>query len=256
MPTPFMHLHASEGLRTLALTRRDLDGRLLNGLCTAWPAFYFGSVAPDYQTICGIPRSDTHFYKMPPDSRSQGQQNMIAQFPQLYPGSALEPDQAAFIAAYLLHLRLDLDWHFDVVLPYFANSAIIEDPRQGYLLHVMLLAYLDNLAYQSLPDTAPAALAAAEIRQWLPFATDGELETWRDFLLEQMAPQAATRTVQIFARRLRMTPDEFTAKLNDPEWMNKELFSRIPVSKIQRQLNNSVTESLDLVDAYWNGRFD
>ncbi len=249
-----MHLQASEGLRSLALRRPDMDGRVLEMLDAAWPAFYFGSVAPDYQTICGIPRPETHFYTMPPESRCQGWRNMIAQFPQLYPGSTLDPDQAAFMAAFLVHLRLDLDWHFDVVLPYFANSALIEDPRQGYLLHVMLLAYLDNLAYQSLPDTAPAALAAVEVSHWLPFAGDEELTAWRDFLLEQMSPQAVTRTVQIFARRLRMTPDEFAAKLNNPEWMNKELFSRIPVSRIQRQLNNLLAESLDLVDAYWNGR--
>lgn len=251
-----MHLQLSDELLSLALSRETLDGRLLTALEEAWPAFYLGSVAPDYQTICGIPRAETHFYAMPPESRSQGRQALLAQYPQLVPGRSLDPGQAVFMAAYLVHLQLDLHWHFEVVLPYFANSAVAGDLRQGYLRHLTLLTYLDQLAFQSLPDTAPAVLAAAEYDHWLPFAAEDQLGAWRGLLLEQMAPDAATRTVQIFAGRLRMTPEEFSAKLNDPDWMNRELFSLIPVAKIQNQLIESVSESLDLVEAYWFGRFD
>ena len=98
-------------------------------------------------------------------------------------------------------------------------------------------------------------LAAAGYNHWLPFAEDEMLNSWRVFLLEQMTPGRSTQTVRIFAGRLRMTPDEFSAKLNDPDWMNKELFSRIPVAAIQRRLQESVPESLDLIEAYWDGRF-
>ena len=132
MPTPFMHLQLSEELRSLALSRQDFDSRLQNALLETWPAFYLGGVAPDYQTICGIPRAKTHFYSMPPESRLAGQQNMLALYPQLNPGQSLDPDQAVFIAAYLVHLQLDLIWHFDVVLPYFENSSVFDDQRQAY----------------------------------------------------------------------------------------------------------------------------
>ena len=256
MPTPFMHMQLSEELRSLALSRQDLHGRLQNALLETWPAFYLGGVAPDFQTICGIPRSETHFYKMPPESRSAGQQNMLASFPQLSPGQSLDLDQAAFIAAYLVHLQLDLIWHFDVVLPYFANSSIVGNLRKGYLLHVILLTYLDDLAVHSLPETVPEALANATYEHWLPFAEKDQLDAWREFLLKQLAPGATIRTVKIFAERLRMTPDELTDKLNDRDWMNRELFSRIPVSKIQHQLTESIVECFDLVEAYWYGRFD
>lgn len=251
-----MHLQLSEEMRLLALGRQDLDHRLGSILVDAWPAFCLGSVAPDYQTICGVPRAETHFYAMPPQSRWQGQQNMLAQYPQLYPSKSLKPDKAAFVAAYLVHLRLDLNWHYDVVIPYFANTSVVGDLRQGYLLHVILLTYFDGLAFQSLPDPVSTALANAEYDHWLPYVANDQLDAWRKFLLEQMAPGATTQTIQIFADRLRMTPDEFTVKLNDRDWMNRELFSRIPVSKIQCQLMKSMSECLDLVETYWYGRFD
>ena len=251
-----MHLQLNEVMLSLAQSRESVDGRLHNTLVEAWRAFCLGSVASDYQTICGIPRPDTHFYTMPPQSRRQGRRNMLAQFPQLYPGESLRSDQAAFIAAYLVHLRLDLNWHYDVVLPYFANSSIVGNLRKGYLLHVILLTYLDDLAVHSLPETVPEALANATYEHWLPFAEKDQLDAWREFLLKQLAPGATIRTVKIFAERLRMTPDEFTDKLNDRDWMNRELFSRIPVSKIQHQLTESIVECFDLVEAYWYGRFD
>ena len=250
-----MHLQLSDEVRSLASGRENLANCLLSALEESWPAFYLGSVAPDYQTICGIPRAETHFYSMPPESRSQGPRKILAEYPQLLPGRSLEPGQAMCMAAYLVHLQLDLNWHYDVVLPYFANAAVVGDPRQGYLLHLILLTYLDQVAFHSLPDTAPAVLSAAEYDHWLPFATDDQIGAWHEFLLEQMGPDAATQTVQIFAGRLRMTPDEFSAKLSDLDWMNRELFSRIPVAKIQRQLIESVSQCLDLVEAYWFGRF-
>jgi hypothetical protein len=256
MPTPFMHLQLSEELRSLALNNHELDIRLQGVLVDQWPAFYLGSVAPDFQTIFGIPRVDTHFYKNPPDSKDAARRHMLSLYPQLYPGNSLESDQALFIAAYLTHLQLDLVWHFDVVLPYFLKNSDFEDLHEAYLYHLMLLTYLDNLSFQALPDTVAEVLAAAGYDQWLPFAENEQMDAWRAFLLAQMAPGQTTRTAQIFAGRLGMTEEEFSAKLGNPDWMNEELFSLIPLEKIQRRLQKSVPESLDLVEAYWYGRLE
>ena len=253
MPTPFMHLQLSEELRSQAAERQDFDGRLQEALHQSWPAYYLGSVAPDFQTICGIPRSETHFYKMPPESKTAGQQHMLALYPQLEPGKSLNPHQAGFFAAYLVHLQLDLIWHFDVVIPFFATRPVSDHLPQAYMLHLILLTYLDNLAYQALPETAPDVLQAAPYDHWLPFAEADQLNNWRAFLVDQMAPGGMTQTVPIFARRLGMTADEFSAKLNAPDWMNEELFSRIPVAAIQRRLQETIPESLDLIKAYWDG---
>ena len=67
--------------------------RLLRALNEEWPAFYMGSVAPDYQTICGIPRADTHFYRMPPQSRDEAGHQLLAQYADLCtrPGNHAPP---------------------------------------------------------------------------------------------------------------------------------------------------------------------
>ena len=256
MPTPFMHLQLSEELRSLVLQNHEFDENLQKILIERWPAFYLGSVAPDFQTICGIPRVATHFYEMPPESKDVAQEHMLSLYPRLYPGHALEADQAIFIAAYLAHLHVDLIWHFDVVLPYFINNSVFENWHQAYLSHVTLLTYLDNLSIHALPDTAADVLAAARYDHWLPFAEDEQMKAWRLYLLEQMAPGQITRTAQIFAGRLGMTEEEFSAKLGSPDWMNEELFSLIPVEKIQRRLQNTIPKSLDLFEAYWYGRLE
>ena len=256
MPTPFMHLQLSEELRSLVLQNHEFDEHLQKILIEQWPAFYLGVVAPDFQTICGVPRVETHFYEMPPESKNVAQRHMLSLYPQLYPGQALEADQAIFIAAYLAHLQVDLIWHFDVILPYFVMNPVFEDQHQAYLSHETLLTYLDNLSIQALHYTAADVLAAAGYDHWLPFAEDEQMMAWRAYLLEQMAPGRTIRTVQIFAGRLGMTEEEFSAKLGSPDWMNEKLFSLIPVEEIQRRLQNSIPESLDLIEAYWYGRVE
>lgn len=251
-----MHLWLSEELRSQAQRGTDSDRALFERLSCSWPAFSLGSVAPDFQTICGIPRATTHFYKMPPRFVDQGWKGLLAENPELYPGKRLDPERAAFTAAYLVHLLLDLRWHFDVVMPYFADMSLVGDLRQGYLLHVTFLTYLDNLALRRLPETATSDLAAASYEGWLPFAADEEIESWRKYLLGQMGPGVETETIKIFAGRLQMTADEFSAKLNDPAWMERELFSRIPAAKIERQLIASLPACLELVRDYIDGRLD
>ena len=248
-----MHLRVSEELNALAANRPDLDGRLRDVLRDQWPAFYLGSVAPDFQSLVGLPRAATHFYKMPPQTRDQSLRTMRAQYPELWPGRDQRPDQAVFVAAYLVHLQLDLNWHFDVVVPFFANTPLALDPYNGYLVHLILLTYLDHIAREALPASGAATLAAATPDHWLPFATDQHLAAWRDFLVQQLQPGAMTQTEQIYAERLRMTPEEFAAKLHDPDWMREELFSRVPVSSVQQQIQTAVPDCLDLIEAYWHG---
>ncbi len=249
-----MHLRISEEIRSMCLSRPGLEDPLLTIIVDQWPAFYLGSVAPDFQTINDIPREETHFSRMPPETRDQSLNVMRARYPQLWPGKSIRPGQAAFVAAYLVHLQLDLIWHFDVVVPYFAQAPIGSDIRNAYLIHQILLAYLDHSALELLPQNSAETLAMAAPDRWLPFASDQQLIDWRDFLVTQLLPGAMTQTIRIFAERLRMTPDEFAAKLHDPDWMNDELFSRVPVSKIENQLQEAIPQSLELVEWFWLDR--
>ncbi|MFN2136670.1 MAG: zinc dependent phospholipase C family protein [Candidatus Promineifilaceae bacterium] len=249
-----MHLQLAETMRSRAEeSAAAAEWQLL--LCPGnWPNFFFGSVAPDYETISGVPRSATHFYRMPPSSVLEGPRAMLTAFPCVSPGKDLAQWRAAFTAAYLAHLYIDLKWHFQVVMPYFAAPEQFADRHLAYRSHLALLTYLDARALASLSPHAKHDLEVARTVEVLPFDDQGGLGAWQAYLVNQLRPGAATQTVAIFAGRLQMTPQAFAAKLEDRDWMEKELFSRVPVPAIQQLLEESVVESLDLIVAYWRGQ--
>ena len=249
MPTPFMHLQIAEKIKS-SLPPSPSEADLQALLAAEWPAFYLGSVAPDYQTICNVPRAQTHFYDMPPEPDNMGYTRLLAQNPQLAHAIALPAATAVFLAGYMAHIYLDLVWLREILYPLFVKAPDIGDRNQRHLLHLVVLTYLDGLAYQSLPESAGAILAAARPTYALNFAADVDLVKWRDFLVPQLAPGAALETIPIFAGRLGFTPQEFAARLEDPAWMQSRVFDLIPVEQIQLRLETAVAESTAIIEQY------
>ncbi len=250
MPTPFMHLQMAE--RILASERLEPDIRKL--ILTDYPAFYLGNVAPDFQAICDIPREVTHFYNLPPDPANQGYDRMLTQHPELAAVERLAPNKAAFIAGYSIHLKLDLRWYHDILIPFFLLSEGWADRRQRFVIHNTLLTYLDMLAVDSLPDSAAETLSNANPDYALSFAEDSSLVSWRDMLVEQLQPGAMLRTVEIYAERLLMSPDEFAANLENPDWMADHVFGKVPVNEVQEILTDAVDESIDIITSFYTGK--
>lgn len=248
MPTPFMHLQIAELL--LRRVQQGSNGRLSQLLSREWSAFYMGSVAADYQTICNVPRRISHFYDLPPDPDDEAYPLMLATYPELARPSSLSPDQAVFIAAYLVHLMLDLVWFRQILIPYFVEASSWGDFPKRRLVHNILLAYLDRLAFESLPDTAGGTLAAAQPVQWLPFAADSDLLDWRDMLVAQLRPGATPQTVEIYAGRLQMSPGEFADKLADPVWLEAQMFGNIPVDEVWSHLEKSIPRGINVIEDY------
>ncbi len=226
------------------------NGRLSTLLLAEWPAFYLGSVAPDLQAVCDLPREATHFYPMPPSPEDKAWPRMMAEYPELANARHLPADQAVFVAAYCAHLMLDLVWFWQVMLPYFAEPPNMGDLRERFLVHNVLLTWLDEQARMALPDTAVTTLAQAEPDHWLPFATDADIRQWRDRLVVQLQPGATTETVATYARRMRMSPSEYEAMLHDATWMETHLFARVPVDKVQARLETAVSDSIHLIRDY------
>jgi hypothetical protein len=249
MPTPFMHLQLAE--RVLAHERLDENVRTL--LYDHYPAFYLGNVAADFQTICDIPRENTHFYDLPPARDARAYPEMLVRYPQLAQVDGLPGDQAVFIAAYCTHLMLDLRWYHEVLIPYFVAPSGWPSHRQRFIIHNTLLTYLDKLAVESLPAAAGEILAAARPCHWLPFARDEDLIDWQEMLVAQLAPGALLQTVAIYAGRLSMSPKEFAANLADPEWMIDHVFQKAPLEAVQGMLTSAVSESVGLITDYLNG---
>ena len=246
MPTPFMHLHTAEQI--LATMDNDPCHSLLQ---QEWPAFYLGSIAPDYQGMCDVPRHESHFYTIPvPDDGPSGYERMLIEHPQLANGANLPSAQAVFVAAYGAHLLLDLIWLHEIVYPFFVTHDNWEGREDRRLSHFILLTYLDQMARNALPTTAVTTLASAQPQNWLPFVDDDCLIKWRNLIVEQLYPSAMSQTVTIYAERLSMTPKAFAACLQDPDWMTAQVFDKIPVAVVQDILQQAVPRSIDLITNY------
>lgn len=242
-----MHLHIAELIRA----KVGENGRLASALSASWPAFYLGSVAPDCQELAGISREATHFYGLPPEPGNLAYPRMLAQYPQLADGAVLPPEQATFVAAYSVHLMYDLIWFREVLLPYFVNAPQwTEAFEERRMVHQILLTYLDKLAYESLPETAVTTLSAAVPNHWLPFASDEVLCQWQKGLVAQLEPAGELETINVYAGRLGITPAEFAANLDSPEWMDAHVFSNVPVMEIQQKLETAVIDSIALISHY------
>jgi hypothetical protein len=244
-----MHLQTAERIIASDRLQPDIKEKLLAN----YPAFYLGNVAPDYQAICDIPREDTHFYKLPPALENKGYDTMLARYPDLADPAALPPSKATFIAGYNIHLMLDLRWYHKALVPYFLVSEGWDDHRQRFIIHNTLLTYLDKLAVESLPKNAAEILSAAVPDYNIPFAPNDMLATWRDMLDNQLEPGAMLQTIEIYAERLKMSPEEFAANLDDPAWMDEHVFAKVPVEKVQAMLTDAVDQSIDIITDYLTG---
>ncbi|GJM42416.1 MAG: hypothetical protein DHS20C20_26980 [Ardenticatenaceae bacterium] len=248
MPTPFMHLRVAEQI--LEMTAANGNCRLQTALAAEWPAFYLGSVAPDVNAISAIPRESTHFYDVPPAKADMAYPTMLARYPQLADITVISPGQAICVAAYSAHLMLDLIWLREVVYPFFYLAKDLGDRRQRRLTHFILLTYLDTIALNALPETTVTTLAAAQSCQWLPFVDDAVLAAWQEMLVAQLQPGASVKTIEIYAGRLGMSPAEFADNLQNPAWMQAQVFDKIPVDKVQQILQTAVPQSIDLIGNY------
>ena len=247
MPTPFMHLEVAERIRA----HEALDRRIARKIAAELPAFYLGNVAADYQTIADTPREVTHFYKLPPQRSTVAHERLLECYPQLADSSGLSDDHAVFIAAYRAHLLLDLCWYWEVLVPFFVEAQDWPaDHRQRFLVHNTLLTYLDKAAFESLPAGTAETLDAAEPHDWLPFAGDGDLIRWRDVLVRQLQPGAEIETIAIYARRMKMTPEEFAANLEDAQWMQEYVFRKVPLQEVQSVISAGVDSSVTLISGF------
>ncbi len=252
-----MHLEYAERLRLALATgvdgRPSAAPRVAARVDAEWSAFCLGSIAPDYQAICDVPRELSHFYPLPLPADWDAVAAMLAQTPELADAAELLDPHAVFMAAYLAHLMLDELWYRDILLPYFVQPEHLGESSRRMLLHNMTLIYLDRKALNALPPDAGSLLAAPRAAGWLPFATDDQLAAWQMMVADQLLPGAAVQTVPIFAGRMGLNADEMETWLNDADWLERELFSNVPIDQVELSLSNSLPQAVACVCTYLGG---
>jgi hypothetical protein len=227
MPTPIMHLALAEEI----LRGGDLPPDVRRLLVQQRGPVLLGNTAPDVQTVSEQAREETHFYTLPPTRERPAHEALFAAHPALARAGSLPPAQAAFVAGYIAHLLLDEIWLDEVFLRYFGDDWASHQER-GFL-HNVLRTWMDRRDLQRLNGTVAVALREVEPQGWLPFASDGVLRVWRDWLVEQLASGRGVQTAKVFAQRMGISAAEMETVLASPEQMAARVFSRVPSAALR-----------------------
>jgi hypothetical protein len=247
MPTPFYHL----SLAAEILGRTDLPSETRAFLQDQRAAFMYGNTAPDVQTISGQNRQVTHFFDLPIRSGDPpAWERMLTDHPDLLRVESLPDDQAAFLAGYLCHLQADWKWVIEIFAPVFGPG--VGWRSQGYriYLHNVLRSYLDMQILPGLRPQLAGDLDQIDPQDWLPFVEDVHLRQWRDLLSGQLCDGCETQTVEVFAARQRISPEEYYRLLNSEEELDREIFSRLPRQTIQEYRQSLLDENILLLTNY------
>lgn len=248
MPTPFYHLSVANEL----LEHADLPAELGALIKKERPAFLFGNTAPDVQTISKQARRDTHFFDIPLDRDAPPPWlKLLQQHAELSVPEMLPDARAAFIIGYLCHLQADWLWVKDIFLPVFGKRAGWETLSRRLYLHNVLRSYLDQEIVPSVANGTATSLAQAQPANWLPFVQDPYLCSWRDFISEQLQPGAKVRTVEVFAARQGVSPDDYYQLLTSTERMELEVFSHLPLEVLEKYRYSLIENNLLLMHTYF-----
>lgn len=245
MPTPFYHLSLAEEI--LAHPALPVEANLV--LSEHRSEFLFGNTAPDVQVVSGQPRASTHFFDLPlqPDEPPAWEKILSAN-PHLSDPSKLPAAQAAFVAGYLCHLQADIYWIREIFIPVFGRRSEWESFSRRLYLHNVLRAYLDM---KILPElTSGALISGALPDSWLPFVQDTHLTSWRDFLTSQLHPNARIQTVEVFAARQGISPEEYYELLGSEERLEEEIFTHLPRQALEDYRQEIVRENISLLKDY------
>jgi hypothetical protein len=220
MPTPFTHLAAAQRL----LRDPDMPASVLALIDSERPAFLLGCVAADARITGNINREMTHFFAYDRPIEQPPWQVMLAQHPSLHtPHSAA---QRAFLAGYVSHLAMDELWSVEMVRPHFFGAGW-GDPKLRFLMLHVILIHMDERDYAALEAWQRDTLSLAVPNRWTPFIDDITLAEWRDFISAQITP-GISQTLSVFGERIRTTPQDLRAILDDSARMTHDLWSNVP----------------------------
>jgi hypothetical protein len=250
VPTPFYHLQVAEDL----LRHPALAPPVRQALTAYRCIFLFGNTAPDVQVVSHQSREETHFFTLPfVQGAAPAWVVFLDHYSSLSDPRQLQPEQAAFLAGYLCHLQADWLWVKEIFDPIFGPSSTWSTFWHRLYVHNVLRTYLDYQVLDKLAQNASFCLEAILPENWLPFVDDKYLVEWRDEVFEQLLPGASSHTVDVFAERQGIAPEEYYRLLNSEDAMQAEVFSHISRQTLDHYRLNLLAENMQLLKIYFNG---
>ncbi|MBX3084374.1 MAG: hypothetical protein KF716_22245 [Anaerolineae bacterium] len=244
MPTPFMHMALAHRMNTDAVVPSDIR----SAIQADWGAFLLGQVAPDARVSSGLQRPQTHFFDYQPIIDPPAPQVMLTKHPELRRPRTTDPSQAAFVAGYVAHLVVDEVWCMEALYPLFSEWGTM--PMRFHMLH-MLLGFLDERDYTTLPSSDYAPMHNAAPDHWLPFMTDADLIVWRDLIADQLPSVGRNLTYDILSKRIDQTPEQMADFVHNTQEMQTQLWSNVPPDKIAHVEQDMYARSRQTVIDYY-----
>ncbi len=140
-------------------------------------------------------------------------------------------------------------------MPYFGKQCQWETLSRRIYLHNVLRIYLDQEILPTLSNGNMPLIRQVTPSNWLPFVPDHYLELWRDLLADQLQPGASVLSVEIFASRQGISPEEYYRLLSSEERIEAEIFTHLPRQNLQSYRFNLLDENLQLIHHYLQGAF-
>ena len=228
MPTPFYHIHLANKL----LSTGNMPDRVTETINAHLPAFYFGNIAPDVQSIIDRPRYDTHFYRVNGLPQPPAEQKLFSDNPSMNRPD-LPAEQKIFMAGYCCHLQADQVWIRQIFQPYFGMNANWRTLKHRLYIHNVFRTWLDITIFPSILENGRKFLKELPGENLLPFLDDTHLEEWREYIYQQFKMNSELKTAKIFAKRMNIDPKDFLTLLESENRMEKEVFSQLPEDIIE-----------------------
>lgn len=243
MPTPFSHLYISQLLLEDARLPEGLQARIREQR----PSFLLGGIVAD-QRPTGGNRATTHFYHYYKPMPDHPWREMLRQHPVLKQPRT-EAHQACMLG-YVAHLAADEYWARHMLKPHFAQGTWGTDMDARFFMLHLLLVTMDERDEQHLAAGIDRDLMRATPEQWLPFLSDQEIITWRDFISQQLRDNAS-QTLSIFGKRINTTPERMRQLLNDAPFMQAQLWQYVPQETLATIEANLYEFSHAQMVVYW-----
>jgi hypothetical protein len=233
------------------LAHPGLSSRMRRFLQEHRPDFLLGNTAPDVQTVSGQPRRETHFFELPLcNGMTTAWDQLLIEYPSLASPSRVQQSHMAFIAGYLCHLQADWMWIGEIYEPIFGPHCRWETFKQRLYLHNVLRSYLDQQILTVLPARMDLDLVKATPAGWLPFVHDYHLRAWRDFLVRQLHPGSSVKTVEVFAARQGIPPENYYRLLSSDGLMDEMIFRHVSLSDLKDYRKRLLEENTHLLRNY------
>lgn len=244
MPTPFTHLRITQDLMTDPLVPQAIR----NFMAEYRPATLLGGVIAD-QRPAGGKRADTHFYEYTQPMPDNPWREMFRQHPSLC--QAKSEAHQAFLLSYVAHLAADEYWSRHMLKPHFADSDWGEGIRHRFFLLHLLLITMDERDELSMTQQIATEMQESVPDAWLPFLTDTEICEWRDFIAQQIA-EKDSQTLVVFGKRVSKSPQELRTLLDDPDYMQSQIWDNIAHQILEDVESNLYTFAREQLIVYWN----